>query len=405
MKLAVVIFILSFIFIWDTSLYGQPNKVNLSNLKITEINYETLLKQKNKVLLSQIASDVKYIPLETNKECMISASARYHFTEDFIFVQEMDHVLKFSLNGKFLKKIGNPGRGPGEIIRITSMSVLPEKRLIALYELGRRKMSYYSFDGMLIKTINVPWSYRDIRVMNDGNFFVHDQGLDKSEKYTFLLTKESGDTLSVVKNYKTWTKTSGPYRITDFLFEPFYSYQKKGFFKTLYNDTIYTIENDKIVPSFFINLGKYKLPEEKILERIPESFASVRKTYSTFCYASVFEANNKLFLTVENYGKKEIRNFIINNKDYGSFYQNVLCGSIINDWDCGLPFWPTGAMNSIKVFMPIEIITIKKYFQFVKTQQAICKFPEKQNELKNLIIKSDLSDNPILMILTLNPDK
>lgn len=156
---------------------------------------------KEPIRLSQIASKVEYIQLESNKDCLISDFAKYYFSDSLIFVSERDHILKFSIKGKFLKSIGTPGRGPGEINRIKTMSILADKNMIVIHDAIAKRMIYFSFDGDLIKTVIIPrLSY--VIVMNDSRYIANDLGSNVSEKYTFRLTNESGDTISVVENYK-----------------------------------------------------------------------------------------------------------------------------------------------------------------------------------------------------------
>jgi hypothetical protein len=50
---------------------GQTRKSISGPDKFFEINYEDILKNKKVVPLSQVATNVEYIKLETNKDCLI----------------------------------------------------------------------------------------------------------------------------------------------------------------------------------------------------------------------------------------------------------------------------------------------------------------------------------------------
>ena len=52
------------------------------------------------------------------------------------------------------------------------------------------------------------------------------------------------------------------------VFEPYYFSQNKYHLKSMYNDTVYGISSDKIKPEYLINLGKYKLPNQRRPERL-----------------------------------------------------------------------------------------------------------------------------------------
>lgn len=115
-----------------------------------EINYEDVLNNNKAIHLSQVASDVEYIKLETNNECMIRRFGECYFTDSLIFIGNQDHVLEFSRDGKFQRRIGSHGRGPGEIDLIRTISILTDKKMIAIETSANRTMLYFSFDGKLI---------------------------------------------------------------------------------------------------------------------------------------------------------------------------------------------------------------------------------------------------------------
>jgi hypothetical protein len=51
--------------------------------------------------------------------------------------------------------------------------------------------------------------------------------------------------------------------------------------------------------------------------------------------------------------------------------------------------------------MPINILSIQKELDRIKTNKESVKFPEKQQQLIKMISESDQFNNPILMIVTL----
>jgi hypothetical protein len=384
----------------------KPFQNGLNNDKFFEIKYEDILKRGKGTILSQIASKVEYIQLETNTDCLLGPFAKYYFADSLIFISNRDHILKFSYSGKFLKRIGNSGRGPGEINSIWTMSVIPDKRMIVVHDAAMRKMTYLSFDGELIKTVTVPDLYY-VKVMNDGRYIGYDQGLSKSEQYTFCLTNESGDIISGVKNYIPWKNPSGVAIVTSVIsFAPFYTYRDRYHFKALYNDTIYVIDDDKIIPSYFINLGKYKLPDEKRAERLaPEQVQSFRTYGSNYYWANVFESGEIIFLTTNTFGAGSTNYFAINKRDYNinssKSFDGITKGPIFNDLDGGIFFWPVGNVSDYQVFMPVDVSRLKKFIESEKSVKIPIKYPEKQKELKESVSNMDISNNPIIMIVTL----
>jgi hypothetical protein len=395
-------------------IFQKSTRQNLKNDKFFEINYEDLLKQKRTIKLSQLATYVEYIQLETNEKCPVADNAKYFFSGNYIFVRNRDHILQFSSEGKFIKKIGTPGRGPGEIYGIQNISLIPEKKMIIIYDMVFHKLLYFNFDGVLIKTVNTP-RYREVNVMNDDRSIAISQESAPSEKYTHLLIDKSGDTLSAVESHESW-KTSTPNQIGMIgspSFLPFYKYQNKYYLKSMYNDTVYVVNANKIRPDYFINLGKYRIPEEKRFERLsPGERRSFTTSRLGYCFSYVFEAGDRLFLITNEWGgDNKIERFVINKKDLISNtddrYSGTYKGYIDNDWDGGALFWPKGSINDNKVFMPIFVADLKNILSFRRssnTLKKMVKFPDKRALLEKMASELDITDNPILMVVTLKSD-
>lgn len=384
------------------------NQISTDNNVFFEINYEELLKQKNICYLSKIATDVRYVQLETNEHCLISGLAKYYFSDSLIFVSDKDHVLEFSIGGKFIRQIGKPGNGPGEISSIIMLSVLPRQRMIVVHDHIKSKMIYYSFDGTFIKTVPVP-RHKYIKVFNNRLYISYEEAYGKSEENYFSLTDEYGKIISVAKNYNKWSNPSSqPAIILNWYFEPFYFYQKKIFFKTMFNDTIYSIKENRIIPEYIINLGRFKLPEEKRPERITDHLSGVYKEKSSdYFWTAVFEAGEKIFLKTIPLGSGSTNYFIIDKKDFSNnpnpSYKGTSRGFILNDWDGGIFFWPDGNINDNQVFMPLDILQLKKYQKTMRTQNIAVKHPDKKWIWEEIVSKSDETSNPILMVVTLKP--
>lgn len=390
----------------------ERENVNIEQpAKFLEINCENILNNRKMVRLSQMASNVQYIKLETNTSCLLNnlQKIKFFFIDSLIFVQNINQVLKFSADGKFIKKIANPGRGPGEIGIIKSMSVIPDKRLLVVHQ--RDNLLFFSFNGELVKTVKIPY-HQEVKVVNDSRFIAYDPATNGSERYNFILTSDHGDTISTVKNYTTWKKAyTGTIVITKPGNEAFYLNNNSYFFKTRYNDTVYYVNTtkDKIEPSYIINPGKYKLPEDLITEKIvsdPIKLQDYYKRSVNFYLGRPFEASNKVFINFSCLGKLDVKHLLYDkNSKEGSFLVNADGEStgILNDWDGGFDFWPTGQKSNNQIIMPIEAMDFKKKWESNNSDSRTIKNPDKQKALRNVISGLEVTDNPIIMVVTLKP--
>lgn len=389
----------------------DANKAISSNKSLNEffeLKYEYLLERKEEIGLSQIASNIEYIKLETNPMCVIGREVKYCFTDSLIFVSNKDHILKFSHEGKFINKIGNPGRGPGEIVEIKTMSVIPDKRMIVIQITNERKLIYFSFDGELLKTVSIP-SIENVNVLVDGTYIFYDSGVQGKEKYSFRLTNESGDTISVINNSSTWERSAnGVYFTIPFpSFEPFHFYRNTFFMKAMYNDTVYYVDSNKIRPGYYINLGKYKLPEELSKEAPISGLEQISLFYeksAKFYYCDVLEAANKIFMNTSNFGNGDTRYILYDRKSNTGSQLTSKSGAsmrLVNDWDGGMNFWPTGNINDDQVYMPISIANLKSALNYNTSNRTSLKYPDKKIILDNVVSVSDVTDNPLIMVVTL----
>jgi len=94
------------------------------------------------------------------------------------------------------------------------------------------------------------------------------------------------------------------------------------FFKDRYNDTVYTVADNKIKPTYFINLGKYLLPNE-LRPEPPQSALRFRSENDKYFYVSVMEAGDMIFVTTENYKANINKNMLFDsNSSEGIFLVN-----------------------------------------------------------------------------------
>jgi hypothetical protein len=121
------------------------------------------------------------------------------------------------------------------------------------------------------------------------------------------------------------------------------------------------------------------------------------------------EAGGRFFLTSNNFGNYNLEHFVINKNGYiensDDRYLNVFRDYILNDWDGGVYFWPVGSIDDNKVFMPIDIKYLKDVLKVTGSAKTSFKFPEQQKQLEQLASNLDITENPILMIVTLKSDK
>jgi len=401
-----LLFIIFFLLVYSCAEKPNSKLSSSAGRQCYEIRYEDLINNKHVSGLSRLALNVDYIQLETNKDCIIGHTPEYIFTDSLIFISNTDHILKFSREGKFLKRIGDSGRGPGKIDNIKTMSIIPNIKLIVVQESTENKLLYFTFDGELIKTVSIP-PFEKLKVLNDDRFIAYQSGLTGKEKYIFELTNEQRDTIFVVHNNDMWKNSSGKSIANEVTpFEPFYFYNNMYHLKSMYNDTVFYIVSNKIGTMFFINMGKYKLPPELRYEKIylsSEKTELYLKKASEYFYCNVLEAADKKFITASNFMHRDFKYCLyddFNKNGYLLINENNESTGFVNDWDGGPDFWPIGNVNDDQVFMPVDILNFQKNLDKLQKGKTSIKYPEKQKQVMKMISERDASANPVLMVVT-----
>ncbi len=372
-----------------------------------DISYEDIMQSPAEVRLSEIASDVNYAVLETGDKCLLHPYADYFFTDKYIFIDNVYHILQFTRDGKFIKQIGKQGRGPGEIGLIRMLSVLDNDEQLVAQTNWARKLYYFNYEGEFLKSVQVP-DVLNIRILPGRKQLFYDPPNWGNEEFVFLLRSDTGDTLSVVRNHYTWENKSGySSSIGYHLFTPFYNSHGTVSMKYMYNDTVYKLKNNSIVPEYFINMGKYKLPDEYRVEVAQGGFEYFSEKSKGYRFAVSMEANEKLYIASQEFSNMEEDfqwNMIYDRRSRSGMLitdSQGNPGNLINDIDGGSDFWPKGSVNDSTLFVPLlphQIIGEKNLEQF-SDNPAID--PEKKQQFLEMVKGLKENDNPVLMIVSM----
>jgi hypothetical protein len=121
------------------------------------------------ISLSEFVDSVRFIRLETKEECLIGSIASVHFTGEEMIVTDKTNrkILIFDNNGKYLRKIGNSGRGPGEYLSIIVSNYDKERQIISIYDIETRKLLLYRLNGEFIRDIPIITKNQTLCVIYD----------------------------------------------------------------------------------------------------------------------------------------------------------------------------------------------------------------------------------------------
>jgi len=386
---------------------SEPEKVYDRN-QFFDVDYHGILEQPSLLNLSEIADSIWYVRLETNDSCLLHNYAEYFFTDKYIFIDNVQQILMFDRGGKFIRTIGKQGRGPGEIGLIRYLSVIDDEQLLVVQTNWSRKLFYFSYEGDFVKSVNVPDVF-NIKVLQGDRQIFFDFCAWGFEDYMFALRNSEGDTTSVVLNHFKWENKSGRTMTVGYhLFIPFYEYGGTVSMKSMYNDTVYQVRGDEIVPEYFLNLGNFELSEEYRPEVSDAGIEYLRDGSNDKRFAVSFEASEKLFISSQPYFNADETkqwNMIYDRRTGGG---NLVVdndgspGMITNDIDGGVDFWPVKSVNDSTLIMrilPGDLIGEENLKTFV-VKAAVDQVKKKQ--FLAMRDKIEETDNPVLMFVRIN---
>ncbi|MBC8059627.1 MAG: 6-bladed beta-propeller, partial [Clostridiaceae bacterium] len=228
----------------------KNDKINNSKEKIIDFNNAI---SSNSFLSddSGIIKSVTFISLETNKECLISNISKcIEYNKNF-FILSDDKLQIFSSTGKFVRRFGNKGNGPGEYLSLMDFAIDKVNKTVYIYDYIKNQIHKFTIDGKYISSFSVGY-LASIDVV-DNVLLAHPFNISGVEPNSLLFLNGQGDTLKSSKNYLKFNRTGELFLIP--VSQPFYSYNSKSFFWQNNSDTIYSIDtkNLKVTPEYLLD--------------------------------------------------------------------------------------------------------------------------------------------------------
>jgi hypothetical protein len=307
---------------------------------LTVLDIDKALSNESAAKLSDFASSLSYVVLETPEDGLIDESSLVfvgRLGEDLLLADSRSCFL-FDGQGGFIRKIGRQGNGPGEYTSIRRVVTDGETRHVYISQNGPGILEY-NIDGEYLQTL-LPdnhmgaWTFMGDDIISDLPNFRGDN------PYMLAALNRQGDTLSLAQNHDIFRLTGAPLMFTN---DPFSRYDTEINYFRLFNDTIYNIARDtrRLSPKFVFRSATHSVP----LDLRQDGNAFVSSDFDYIIPWSTIETKSHLFISALRNGNGLI-NFIYDKQqatfsllDNGSESDSVR--GIENDIDGGLPIFPT----------------------------------------------------------------
>lgn len=360
------------------------------------IGFEKGIETEREVLLSEIADSVRFIPLETSDKSLIRGinEANILKTDKYFFVPWVETLFQYTTDGKFVRKIGSKGSGPGEFNWIAQIDIDEEKGLVFMQTTSLRINVYDMESGKFLRSMKCPdIESGDFAMLNDTTSVTFVRNTNGKRKTRLYIANAKGDTLNTfsrsdlfeLNSQYSWMMSSPTDRYM-------FHYKDMVCCKDYYNDTLFTVTKDLLEPRYIFEMGKYSLPIESRFEYLNGDGKRFQELAAPYLRYQAIETESYLFMPYTNWAGEEARKrrLAMFDKKTRECYKVFGDGFIKNDLGSELPIRPVAALDSKTLLAVWEMQNIYKE---AEKNPAILEL----EQLKGI----DEDDNPVLMLVYL----
>jgi len=373
---------------------GQSN-AQPSQAGVTVIDLWKSRNTSDKLYLSDIAEDIEHVRLETTPESLFYSNYKLIVTDEYIIVGvHKKPVLVFDRKGKFIRKIGSVGQGPGEFTEGSDLLFDPIRKILLIFDTDSRKLINYTIEGKFLSETK-PGKDPSIVYPLTSDRLVWYSGIQQSmgkDYFSVWVTDRNGKFVKSIpeppfdpgklhhQNYIGWA----------------YPSPEGMLLRYTYEDSVYLYNGNSLKARFFINLGDMKMPL-----KIAADFNSYVKNRSSNAAGLAIFTEPSFWMLRYEYQEKDYTVYYDLHSGK-TFYINDLDDKnhgLINDIDGGPGAIPSVNENEKYWFsslQPVSLLEWNEKGHFNRTQ--VLK-PARQAEFKALLGKINIDDNPLIMIV------
>jgi hypothetical protein len=370
--------------------------------------------------LSDYATDIKYIPLETNDSALIGRISQISYENGKIFIKSISNnyisdCYLFDNNGNFCYKIGQYGQGPEDYNTLFETFIYDN--FIYMMVVRPNKILIYNTNGLLVENIKV--QINEITENHNEYFFHHIIPLKENifvvnvespyghyPKAILLETNQSNSkTIKEYTNYVKLNKTKPSTGICEV--GNMYRYKDEVRAYKALNDTIFTIDkNMEMKEAFVFDLGKYRPTISYIEQKEPDinfnNYIIPDKIFesSGFLFINFFTGNytHEPFEQVSRHGWQSD-----NNITYGVFDKKTGKLALMkqpakgklgfkNDIDNGPVIWPHYISSNNELVTHISIEDFLDYYNKIENPTS---------QMTEIAKNAEMEDNQIIIVAKL----
>ncbi len=361
---------------------------------IPTIDLEKFAEKGDTLYLSNYAEKVSYISLETTPSCIIG-QPMYILRGDKVFILDLgnEKIYLFDTNGKFIRQIGQKGKGPQEYIGGRDLHVSADGETIFLMSTPMQTIYTFSLSGELIGKTKIPYVSWKMAPLKNGNYFILTPfGFPHPDSSQFLFYTQDREGKVLFKDYGTPNvPLTGKFDLGNF-----YETPENTLVQHPFSDTVFSLNGSgQQLPSYILNFGRYKTPPELFNDKNAHRNAFMQ--YAN--WLNMVETKGQLF--VSYYLGREMHSGIYFYPKKDESKTQVSVGQIINDLDGGPDFWPRRSDGNKFAYSLIQPTAVLEAYNNGEYNSKTYKDKKAREKFESLMNRISETDNPIIMLVEL----
>lgn len=305
--------------------------------------YPVNIDQRNNTSVFDLFDSIKIIPLETKKECLIAwGTPQIYKNQIYILENRQNIILCFDLNGNFLFRIDNIGRGPSEYQALWSLSFDRfNNRLLLLETSGT--VHEYTLNGYFIRKITPPKQLTAIHRIEAVNKDTLIYFTKFNKKKIHFYSRQEGKIINSIYEEKEQLNSS----------PNLYSYNNQLYFlPSNHGNIVFNINNVKLEPTYFWDFGKHNYNPQKLKfpqineEQWKEIEVEWKLKNLPYSFTEIYENNNYCYLLLDLNYTASLMNRIPPQQVHIFYNKHTGKYSIFNDFREKIEFGFTISMDN-----------------------------------------------------------
>jgi len=355
--------------------------------KIPVLALDDAYKRQESITTNEFIDSFTYIPLETAPQCLVGANPKIYLTDKYLIItdQQNNCFLFDKITGKFIRTIGHYGRDPGGYRN--ARGFFNESTSTIYFSGWKNDLIKYSMEGESLGSVPIPRyndSFTDAFIPDkydylDNNLIacniINTNGI---QKILIMIFDEKGNEVKTVPNRNLTKEHKFSLSIGNM---KFFHFDGNLRYFEIFNDTIFNLQLDKVVPYMILQRGRYRYTREN---RRSDADKILPRTFS----------ESEKFIIFDFWGDKNKTFFTLYNKTTSKLKVCEFTFGIINDTDGFIPFLPKTIFKE-DVAGLVQAADMISWFE--NNKGLTLKLPPDLKEFSSL----ELTDNPVLVIAKL----